>query len=347
MKKFLTMLLSGLCFLTGVCFAGCSGKENVIIPTGNYYSDEEGIYLTIGLVDSTDEHTKLNVKWHNETDYEVIYVLPYYIEYKNGEEWTNINTADPNYDLTEMKVAPHSTRTQVYTTAYFDVSKTGTYRLRTDCVVLATDMPSCNLWVEFEVKASSQTKSHKVTARLGDWLYGSLKSRYKEGENVVVKIGIAYDIGFSLYMNGRKLQQDPHESGRDYWQYTFTMPGEDVVLTYKTSDGMKLRPIIEQVEDFDSVAYRFASDQEHLGCLLINGTEVKEYTLSFNGMYFAELTDRAIEDPEANYRLLVSGDLNFQIRLYSKKMFVLDGKLYEIFPSCENDFSAIFEDHPL
>lgn len=43
-------------------------------------------------------------------------------------------------------------------------------------------------------------------------------------------------------MNGKALQHDLWENGRDYWQYTFTMPDEDVVLTYKVSNGMQMLP---------------------------------------------------------------------------------------------------------
>ena len=243
MKKIITIILSMLSLFMGVCFVGCSEGGNVIIPTGDYHTDCEGVYLTIESIDNTGEHTKLNVEWHNETDYEVVYTQPYQIEYKNGEEWVNIQTEDSNYAYSEITIAPQSTKMQDYSTAGFDVSKMGTYRLRVNCEVSTNDNPTYNLWVEFALKDSSEVESHKVTAELDDWLHGSLKKRYKTGENVVVKINLAYDAAFSLYMNGEALQRDKWESGQNYWKYTFTMPNEDVVLTYKVSDGMQMLPL--------------------------------------------------------------------------------------------------------
>lgn len=240
MKKLFTLLVS-ICFALLVC-ASCAIGNKVILPTYRYHTDYAGVYILIDSVDNTGKNSVLQVEWHNETDYEVSYAMPYQIEYKDGDEWVNIQTEDLNYAYEEITIAPQSITMEEYSTAGFDLSKTGTYRLRTNCTILTDDAQGCVLWVEFEMKNSLQVESHKVTAELDDWLHEDLKRRYKTGENVVVKIGIAHDIGFSLYMNGKALQQDPWESGRDYWQYTFTMPNEDVVLTYKTSAGVLEKP---------------------------------------------------------------------------------------------------------
>ena len=159
MKKFLTIILSMLCLFMGVCIASCSEGGKAIIPTGNYHTDCEGVYLTIESIDNTGEDTKLNVEWHNETNYDVVYTLPYLIEYKNGEEWVNIQTEDSNYAYSEIAIAPQSTKIQVYSTAGFDVSKMGTYRLRVNCEVMTNDNPTCNLWVEFALKDLSEVES--------------------------------------------------------------------------------------------------------------------------------------------------------------------------------------------
>ena len=151
MKKILSILLSSLCLTFGFCLIGCSMKKS-IIPTNNYYTDFEGIYITIESVDTTGEHAKLNVQWHNDTDYEIIYSSPYQIEYKKGNEWINIQTVDFNCDYLEISIAPHSTKTEDYSTSYFNVAKTGMYRLRTSCIILTDDNPTCLLWVEFSLK---------------------------------------------------------------------------------------------------------------------------------------------------------------------------------------------------
>ena len=239
MKKILTFFLSTICFLMSVVVVACSEDGNIIIPTGDYHTEYEGVYITLQSVDVSEDSSKLNVTWHNETDYKVVYTLPYQIEYKNGDEWINIQTADVNYDYTENEIGAKTHKKQEYSTAGFDVSKTGVYRLRTSCVILTEENLTCNLWVEFTVKNLSQVKSRKLTAELDDWLCAGLKKDYKAGEKVVVKIALAHDINVTLYINGKLLHKGPWESGQNYWQYTFTMPNEDVVLTYKTSGGMQ------------------------------------------------------------------------------------------------------------
>lgn len=149
MKKLWSIILSMLCLILGISFFGCSAQKNTITLTGDYHTDYEGVYITIESVEDMGEYTKLNVEWHNKTAYEVVYTLPYQIEYKNSKEWVNIQTEDLNYACSEITIAPKRTKTQVYSTAGFDVSKTGTYRLRADCDVLTNDRTFCIVWVEF------------------------------------------------------------------------------------------------------------------------------------------------------------------------------------------------------
>ncbi len=347
-KKLLTIILSALYLFMCVCFVGCSQGGNVIIPTGDYPTDYEGVYLTIESIDNTGEHTELNVEWHNETDYEVVYTPPYQIEYKNGEEWVNIQKADFNYAYTEITIEPQKTKIQKYSTANFDVSKTGIYRLRTNCKVLTNDNPTCNLWVEFAVKDSSEVEKHKVTAELDDWLHSGLKQRYKAGETVVVKINLAHDAAFSLYMNGKALQRDKWESGQNYWKYTFTMPNEDVVLTYKVSNGMQMRPIIEQVEYLDSVVYRFDSSLAPQNSIFyINDIATDEYSLAFEEMRFVEVTDiPEVEESLIRFTLdIICIDTVVRLELASPKTFWIQsiGKMFEIIN--EVDFFEIYEDY--
>ena len=192
------------------------------------------------------------------------------------------------------------------------------------------------------------SNTYKVTAELDDWLHGSLKKYYKPGDTVVVKINIAYDVGFSLYMNGEALQQDSWESGRDYWQYTFTMPEEDVRLTYKVSDGMQMLPIIEQIAYNDSVVYRFDSAlSPQYGVLYINGIKTKDYSLAFEEMRFVEVTDiPEVEESLISYTMdIVCISAGVTLELASPKTFWVQGigKMFEIIN--EVDFSAIYEDY--
>ncbi len=87
-----------------------------------------------------------------------------------------------------------------------------------------------------QINKNNQT-SYKLTMKDEDWLYEPLKSSYKAGEEVVVKIGIVTDTGYFLLVNGEKVEEDAWESDRDWWQFTFTMPEKDVVLEFKTYNG--------------------------------------------------------------------------------------------------------------
>ena len=192
------------------------------------------------------------------------------------------------------------------------------------------------------------TNNYKVTTDLDDWLHSRLKKYYKAGETVVVKINIAYDVGFSLYINGEKLQRDSWENGQDYWQYSFTMPEEDVLLTYKLSSGMQMRPIIEQVEYYDSVVYRFDSSLlPQYGILYINGIETAEYSLEFEEMHFVEVTYvPEVEESLISYTIdVICIDTVVKLELSSPKTFWIQntGKMFEIIN--EVDFSEIYEEY--
>ncbi len=149
MKKFSVAFLCGIFFIVNLI--GCLHKENIVVPNNNYYTEYSGVYLTIESVETVGEDQKINVKWHNQTDFEVVYVPVYHIEYKNGEEWVNTQTVDFNCDYLEFVIPPHSEKMQKYSTWGFDLSKIGLYRLRTSCVVLNENRQTCGLWIEFEV----------------------------------------------------------------------------------------------------------------------------------------------------------------------------------------------------
>lgn len=207
----------------------------------------------------------------------------------------------------------------------------------------------CNLFENFSNRIQSNSaNTYKVTAELDDWLHGNLEKYYKAGEVVVVKINIAHDVDFSLYMNGKTLQQDSWEGEQDYWQYSFTMPEEDVLLTYKVVDGMLMRPIIEQIEYNDSLVYRFDSSlSPQYGILYINGVEEKEYSLMFEKMRFVEGTDiPEVEESLIRYTMdIICIATTVRIELSSPKTFWIQGvgAMFEIIN--EVDFSEIYEEY--
>ncbi len=80
------------------------------------------------------------------------------------------------------------------------------------------------------------TVGYSVTMNDEDWLYEDLQSRYKAGETVSVKIGIAYDVGYMFFVNGERIMPEEHV-GNPYWEFVFTMPESDVVIDFKTYKG--------------------------------------------------------------------------------------------------------------
>lgn len=77
---------------------------------------------------------------------------------------------------------------------------------------------------------------YSVTMNDEEWLYEDLYPRYAAGETVSVKIGIAYDLGFLLFVNGERVMPELDDN-YDYWEFIFTMPDCDVVIDFKTYDG--------------------------------------------------------------------------------------------------------------
>ena len=68
------------------------------------------------------------------------------------------------------------------------------------------------------------------------WLYEDLESTYKAGETVSVKIRMAYDLGYMLFVNGERVMEELDTDG-PYWEFIFTMPESNVIIDFKTYDG--------------------------------------------------------------------------------------------------------------
>ena len=57
----------------------------------------------------------------------------------------------------------------------------------------------------------------------------------KAGDTVVLRAGPIMDADLYLYANGVNIKNTHNDS--DYWEYTFIMPDEDVVITHDMSSG--------------------------------------------------------------------------------------------------------------
>ena len=92
---------------------------------------------------------------------------------------------------------------------------------------------------ELIAQYSTNSKSHSIsyqsdrTAEL--LMEGFAPTSAKPGDTVVLRTYPLMDAELTFYANGIKLTQTHADS--DYWEYVFTMPDEDVVITHEITDG--------------------------------------------------------------------------------------------------------------
>lgn len=90
-------------------------------------------------------------------------------------------------------------------------------------------LASCTLFAKYSI-----TYADKETERL---LHdGYVPRRANPGDTVVLRAGPIMDADLYFYANGVQIENTHNDS--DYWEYTFIMPDEDVVITHEMSgDG--------------------------------------------------------------------------------------------------------------
>ena len=238
MKKVISLVLAIITLL--FCLVGCDNSKDIVLTDEDIHTDYAGVYLTLSSVDDSGEHKKFNVVWHNETNQEFTFGEDFYIEILENDEWKSVLTEDMIVESIANLFPAKSTKEKTYSSLYFDLSKEGTYRIR--CEFSPGDGKRYNTWVTFEVKDSSNVKSYSVTVEDGDeFLYENLNLKYKEGEQVVIKTNIILDMSLTVYVNGKSIGTGKAiKTGDEYthWEYYFTMPSEDVTITFEEKDGM-------------------------------------------------------------------------------------------------------------
>ena len=169
MKKTLCLILTTVALL--FCLVGCNNEDNkeIILTNEDVHTDYAGVYLTLSSVDNSGEHKKLNTVWHNETTKSVTYGNWFVIEFKDGDEWKNVSSADAEFTEEAYILEANTTSSKIYTTKYADISKEGIYRLRAEFYVSESNQATtrCMTWVEFEIKDSVNIKSYSVTVEDG------------------------------------------------------------------------------------------------------------------------------------------------------------------------------------
>ena len=242
MKKTLSLVLALITLL--FCLVGCNNSKEIVLTDEDIHTDYAGVYLTLSSVDDSGEYKKLNAVWHNETTKTVTYGNWFVIEKKDGENWTDVSTADVQFTEEAYVLEANKTNEKSYTTKFADISEEGTYRVRTAFYVQENDGTSkgSTTWIEFKVKPAGSVKSYSVTVEGGDeFLCENLNRKYKQGEQVVIKTNIILDMSLTVYVNGESIGSGKAiKTGDKYthWEYYFTMPSEDVTITFEEKDGM-------------------------------------------------------------------------------------------------------------
>ena len=137
-----------VCFLTNP--KTYKYEIGVVPDIANIYTDYDGVYLSVKSIDTNaDGHKVFNIVWHNETSQEITYGDMYLIEYKDGDEWKDVIQENIGFIDIGYLLEPHSTEDKSYSTQGFNISKNGTYRLRSD--FSNGDGRLYNTWIEFEV----------------------------------------------------------------------------------------------------------------------------------------------------------------------------------------------------
>lgn len=145
MKKFLSLGI--IVSMVMLCFCSCA---MTIVPTEVSHTDCEGVFITIDSIDDGGDKPILNVTWHNTTEDTVVFGKAYTIEYLDGEQWKNIQIKDFAVIEIACILEPGDTVRQSYSTAYFNMLRSGTYRIKTEFYLQGDEPKSGITWAEFE-----------------------------------------------------------------------------------------------------------------------------------------------------------------------------------------------------
>lgn len=142
---------------------GIIKADKATIEIGKTYTSFEGVNVQIVNVIWNGEEIKLDVKWNNETSYNVVYGEYYKIEKEMNGKWESCVTLD-NLAFNDIgyELRSKSSQKQTYNlTDMFDIWENGKYRFTTDCSVYengrGAGSTECEMWVEFTVTRIGDT----------------------------------------------------------------------------------------------------------------------------------------------------------------------------------------------
>ena len=101
-------------------------------------------------------------------------------------------------------------------------------------------LASCTLFAKYSI-----TYADKETEKL---LHdGYVPRRANPGDTVVLRAGPIMDADLYFYVNGVQIENTHNDS--DYWEYTFIMPDEDVVITHDIIGGFGPKECINHIDE--------------------------------------------------------------------------------------------------
>ena len=165
MKRIISVLIS-LVLVLSLCACQKDGADKIDFDTGSIkiavaHTDFEGMNIQIVNAIWTAEEIKLEVKWNNDTTYDVVYGESFDIEKQTNGEWKSCVTLD-NLAFNDIgyELKAKSSQKQTYNlTDMFDISENGEYRFTTYCHVYdkgrGGESTKCEMWAAFTVSRTN------------------------------------------------------------------------------------------------------------------------------------------------------------------------------------------------
>lgn len=134
MKKTISILILLSVLLSLV---SCLPVKN--ITAINNERDYDGVYITIDAIEGECFDRKLATTWHNDSKGVVTFGYGYSIEYNDGGVWKSCQFKDFAVIEIACILNPGEVAQMEYETKYFNLMRTGEYRLVVDCSIQLYD----------------------------------------------------------------------------------------------------------------------------------------------------------------------------------------------------------------
>lgn len=152
MKKRLVVLVIILICVLSLIILNSVLPDKQAVSNNNSYSDLKGVSVEIDSMCIYPDITTLIVSWNNETNHTITYGEMYWIERLENGEWIDCSLRDNIFTLIGYQLKANEKIDKEYRlTDMYDISKSGTYRFRSNCSVDVGDRKECSVWAEFVI----------------------------------------------------------------------------------------------------------------------------------------------------------------------------------------------------